>query len=265
MLLWGYERIANFRFNGFQFNPLAWTSDGSVLWGGTGDLIDNWAIFETTGGGTLTFDTMYDIEEYWDFGFVQVSNDGGATWTSLANAYTTSVHDPGAHPTVVANLPGLTGCSVPVDPDTGVCTPETITMSFDLSAYAGNDVLVAFRYVTDWATTYAGWFIDNVYVDGTLISDGSSTDGFMSLNEVLGISNDYTVMLIGERIRAGMPQYEVKTIMSGGYVSDWASIRSMFDNYRQLVLVVVYDALQGVSSYADYTFEIDHRGGSHLK
>jgi immune inhibitor A len=252
-LLWGYEQIANFRFNGFEFNPLSWTSDGDVLWGGAGDLIDNWAIFEATGGGTLTFDTYFDIEDYWDFGFVQVSVDGGHTWTSLANDYTTADHDPDAHPTVVANLPGLTGWS-----------EDWVTMSFDLSDYSG-DILLAFRYVTDWATFYGGWYIDNVYVDDTLISDGSSTDAFRGLNEVLGIANDYTVTFIGERIRKGKPEYEVKTVMSGGYVSDWASIRQMFDNYRQLVMLVTYDAEQGVTSYADYTFEIDHKGGQHLK
>lgn len=254
-ILWGYERIANFKFNGFQFNPISWTSDGSTLCGGTGDLIDNWAIFETTGGGTLSFDTKYDIEEFWDFGFVQVSTDGGSTWTSLSNAYTTADHDPAAHPTVVNNLPGLTGSSGGV----------WVNMSFDLSVYAGQDILVAFRYVTDWATTEAGWYIDNVYIDSTLISDGSSVEGFVSLNEVLGISNEYTVTLIGERIRKGKVAYEVEVILTGDYTADWQSIRNMFDNYTQLILLVTYDAVPGVTSYAEYNFEIDHRGGRHLK
>jgi len=252
-LIHGYEQVANFRFNGYAFNPLTWTSDGDVLWSGSGDLLDNWAIFEATGGGTLTFDTMYDIEPLWDFGFVQVSTDGGYTWTSLENEYTTYDHDPDAHPKVVENLPGLTG-------DSG----GWLTMSFDLTAYADKDILIGFRYVTDWAVAEPGWYIDDVCVNETLISDGSSTDAFMSLNEVLGIENDYTVTFIGERIRRDEPEYEVRTIMSGGYVSDWAPIRKMFNNYRQLVMLVTYDAVQGVTSYADYTFEIDHRGGVHI-
>ncbi len=254
-LLWGYERIANLKFNGYQFNPLSWISDGGVLWGGTGNLIDNWAIFNTTGGGTLTFDTNYDIEEKWDFGFVQVSTDGGYTWTSLSNTYTTFEYDPSAHPNIIANLPGLTGSS-----------GGWVNMSFDLSAYAGQQILVAFCYMTDWATTEAGWFIDDVYVGDTLISDGSSSAVFKSLNEVLGISNEYTVTLIGEKINKGKVQYsEPQVILTGGYVAPWISIRQMFDNYTQLVMVVTYDAVEGVNSYADYTFEIDHRGGSHIK
>jgi hypothetical protein len=248
-LLWGYERIGNFAFNGIQFNPLSWTSDGDVLWGGTGDLIDNWAIFEATAGTALTFETMYDIEDYWDFGFVQVSTDGGSTWTSLSNTYTTTDHDPSTHPNIINNLPGLTGTN-----------GDWVTMSFDLTPYTG-DILLAFRYMTDWAFNFDGWFIDNVFVDTTLISDGSSTEPFMTLNEVLDISNDYTVQLIGERIRKGQPEYEVRTILTGGYVSDWQSIRNMFDGYRQLVLLVTYDAPQGVTGYADYTFDIDNQGG----
>lgn len=42
-----------------------------------GNLIDNFAIFETKGGGTMAFDSYWAIENYWDFGFVQVSTDGG--------------------------------------------------------------------------------------------------------------------------------------------------------------------------------------------
>jgi hypothetical protein len=246
-LIWGYNQVANFKFNGNQFHPSPWSSDGNVLWSGWGDLMDNWAIFESTGGGTLTFDTYYDIEDYWDFGFVQVSTDGGYTWTSLGNANTTYLHDPGAHPTVVANMPGLTGFS-----------GGWYNMSFDLSAYTG-DILIAFRYVTDWETIFDGWYIDNIYVDSVLISDGSSTDAFKSLEEVLELTNDYTVTLIGERIRKGQPEYEVITILSGGHVSDWESIRDMFSGYRTVVMLVSYDAPIGTEIYAGYDFEMNHR------
>jgi bacillopeptidase F (M6 metalloprotease family) len=202
------------------------------------------------GGGTLTFDTYYEIEPLWDFGFVQVSTDGGDTWSSLSNAHTTSAHDPDAHPTMVANLPGLTGS-----------TADWTTMSFDISGYPG-DILLAFRYVTDWVTTESGWYIDNVQVDGTLISDGSSIDAFSSLNQVLGITNEYTVTLVGERIRAGESEYEVLTILSDRYTSDWESICELFDNYRKLVMLVTYDAPQCVQGYADYSYEIVNKGPS---
>jgi hypothetical protein len=104
---------------------------------------------------TLNLTTYWDIEDYWDFGFVQISTDSGKTWTSLENEYTTYEHDPDAHPDIIANLPGLTGWS-----------EDWVTMSFDLSAYAGQTVLVGFRYMTDWATLYEGWYIQSASVSG---------------------------------------------------------------------------------------------------
>jgi hypothetical protein len=258
-ILWGFDQITGMTFNGLQFNPPSWTSDEGVLWSGTGDLIDNWAIFETTGGGILTFDTYWDIEDYWDFGFVQVSIDGGYTWTSLNNAYTTSTYDPSAHPNIVANLPGLTSWSEYIDPD------GWINMSFDLSAYASQNILIAFRYMTDWATTYGGWFVDNVYVDSTLISDGSNTNAFMDINEVLGNSNEFTVTLIGESIRKGKPVYEAVTILTGDYMMEWDDIRTVLDNCRYAVLLVTYDAVQGVTSNADYELTMYHKSGKPIK
>lgn len=113
---------------------------------------------------TLELYTYWDIEDYWDFGFVQVSTDDGETWTSLENEYTIYDHDTNAHPDIVANLPGLTSWS-------GFITPGGwLTMEFDLTPYAGETVLIGFRYMTDWAFLYEGWFIsDDVHVSGVTI------------------------------------------------------------------------------------------------
>jgi len=145
--------------------PFAWTyADGEWYSGGGVDLV-NEAIAGTAyvdaSDPTLTITTLWDLEDYWDFGFIQVSTDGGHTWTSLANEYTTYDHDPSAHPDVIANLPGLTSYPDPFD---------YVTMEFDLTAYAGQNVLIGFRYVTDWATAYGGWWISSADVSGTALT-----------------------------------------------------------------------------------------------
>jgi len=110
---------------------------------------------------TLEMTTYWDIEDYWDFGFVQVSTDGGKTWVSLENEYTTYDHDPEAMGAIVANLPGLTSWS-------GYITPDGwVTMEFDLTAYAGKTVLIGFRYMTDAAVLYEGWYISSASVSST--------------------------------------------------------------------------------------------------
>jgi hypothetical protein len=245
--------LGRFSFNGADFSifPSAWTSDGSVLFGGAGDLLDNWAIFPTTGGGTLSFDTQYQTEETWDFGFVQVSTDGGHNWTSLANAYTRSDHDPEAHPTIVANVPGLTG-------DSG----GWVNMSFDLSPYAGQDILVAFRYVTDWAFSEPGWWIDNVMVDGNLISDGSDASIFHDITEYLPIDNHFAVTFIGIRDQNGSILYKVSPMTKIDAISEsfMAQLAGILNWADRAVMLVTFDAGQGVTTYADYTYEFEFAG-----
>ena len=134
----------------------------AVLSAGAADNIDRSIVrsiaVPASGNRTLTFDTKYETETGWDFAFVQVSTDDGLTWKSLANAGTTSEHDPAARSSIIAQLPGLNG------------TADWHTESFDLAAYAGKTVLLRFRMMTDGATLgnggEAGWWVDDVKVAG---------------------------------------------------------------------------------------------------
>ena len=136
---------------------------------GRGDEIDNTMVanLDLTGATSakLDYDTWYNIESNWDFGFVQVSEDNGATWKSLSTPNTTTEVVPDAYPTVVENVPGYTGSSNGWKHE-----------SIDLSAYAGKQIKLQFRYATDWGTNLEGFFVDNVQVTKngtTLLSDGA--------------------------------------------------------------------------------------------
>lgn len=239
--------LGKFTFNGVDYiiNDSDWTSNGNVLYSGAGNLLDSWAIFEAAGGGTLTFDTSYVIEDLWDFGFVQVSTDGGYTWTSLENSYTTDQNAGGAHPKVVENVPGLTG-------DSG----GWVTMNFDLSAYAGQDILIAFRYVTDWAAIYPGWEIDNVYVDGELISDGSDASVFKDITDYLPIPSDFTVAFVGIKEKGKGNQYKVHTMnLEDTTEEGMFELNKVLNWSDAAVMLVTYDAPEGVLQYAPYTYD----------
>ncbi|MBN2471894.1 MAG: immune inhibitor A, partial [Anaerolineae bacterium] len=56
---------------------------------------------------TLNFHTWYEMEPFWDYGYVSLSTDGGATWQPLESAATLD-----ADPNNRAFAPGLTGFSV---------------------------------------------------------------------------------------------------------------------------------------------------------
>lgn len=142
------------------------------FYGGIGDEIDTNMVtdLDLTGksSATLTFDAWYDIEEQWDYGFVQVSTDNGASWTSLANGNTRDDIVPEGYPGYINDMPGFTGNS-----------NGWQAQAFDLSAYAGQNVKLRFRYATDWGYSNTGFFVDNVKVvaDGaTVLEDGAETE-----------------------------------------------------------------------------------------
>ncbi|MCM3588211.1 immune inhibitor A [Mesobacillus maritimus] len=194
------EKIRGINFDGVDFLGTQWKTvadpeneENQVLWGNEGDEADNHLIFEadlsSVDTATLNFDHYLDIEEQWDFGVVQVSTDNGQTWTSLENENTRSdVVDEG-YPKIKENVPGFTGN-----------VKEWQNETFDLSQYAGQKVLISFRYLTDWGYNDTGWFIDNIEIPEIGFSnDGSSIEAFSSLNEVLGEYVEYTVTFINEK------------------------------------------------------------------
>jgi hypothetical protein len=229
----GQPRALNFdgddvAIYGWEMTPYGWYS-------GQGNLMNELIYGEAyvdPADPTLTMTTYWDIEDYWDFGFVQVSTDGGMTWTSLENEYTTFDHDSRAHPDIIANLPGLTSWSMFIDPD------GWITMSFDLSAYADNTILIGFRYMTDWFTTYEGWYISEAAVSGdslelvrefayppasfqvtivTVYAAGGYDIEDLSLNgynrgtgHAMAQQPDYSVVVVSPTMPIGTTDYEFK-------------------------------------------------------
>lgn len=194
------DKIRTITFNGIDFMPIPWEtvadplgSGEQVYWGNEGDEVDNKLIFaaDLTGlsEATLTFDNFIDIEVQWDFGAVQVSTDGGQSWTSLENENTRSdVVDEG-YPKIKENVPGFTGYY-----------EDWQKESFDLSQYAGQEIFVSFRYMTDWGYNDSGWFIDNIAIPEAGISfSGDSMDGFIKEGQLLGEYVEYGVTFINER------------------------------------------------------------------
>lgn len=190
-------------------------SDEQVLWSTKGNNLDNNAIFEAdlsgTSSPTLEFDTYYDIESGWDYAFVQVSTDGGETWTSLENENTSSyTASPAVDSTVQKNLPGFTNES-----------NGWVTEEFDLSEYSGQEVLISLRYVTDGAAVQPGFYARDISVSGTDISySGESTEPFESLREARENYIRYQFSTVGlDGNTAEVEQYGPKTFENNGSTS----------------------------------------------
>jgi bacillopeptidase F (M6 metalloprotease family) len=201
---------------------------------------------------------VLDLELGWDFGFVQISTDGGATYTSIPCTDTTSDHDPGAVAEVVEKLPGFTG----VSGGTGTWRAQTCS----LAAYAGKSVLLGFRTVHDPAVegngvlNPSGLWVDDVRVNTTLVSDGSSLTPFKSLSETrpTAVSN-LTVTLLS--IDSKSRKITVKRFpLTGDFaLSGRANVQKYIDKKADFVgAVVTYnEPSESSTQYAPYQLTIN--------
>jgi hypothetical protein len=205
----------------------------------------------------LTFRALWNEEDGWDFGFVQVSDDGGSTYTSLACTDTTTDHDPDAVPTAAENVPGFTGYS-------GTFRPQTCS----LADYAGRTILLAFRAFDDpqslGATDAipAGFWVDDVRLGGTMISDGSSLAGWESLtqarqNTVAG----FTVWLVSIQTKRNGGDVTVKPLeLNADFsVKGKTKIEKLVDPRADFVGAVVFydDPSERAGDYAPYALTVN--------
>nr|MDO8098639.1 immune inhibitor A [Candidatus Njordarchaeota archaeon] len=241
-----WERPSFVYFDGDEFTlpkQSKWTLTDDGWYSGTGEdlvtyLLAGNAYVDST-NPTLTIVTAYGLETLWDYGFVQVSTDGGMTWTSLENEYTTSDHDPAAHPDIVANLPGLTD----YNPDWSDWT----TMDFDLSAYAGQTVMIGFRYMTDWAVTYEGWWINSATVSGTVLTLENKDIQFKASFQVTVV---YALELPRGRILYLPFDMRLKDTTQTGFAMAFAK----FPSYVILIVTPTMPA-----GFADYQFQVNRQ------
>jgi hypothetical protein len=102
--------------------------------------------YEVQPDDSLKFWMWYDIESGWDYFYAQVSTDGGFFYQNLANDLTTN-DDP--HGLNLGN--GITDSS-----------GGWVFAKFDLSAYAGQNIIIRLSYFTDWNTRGEGVYIDDI-------------------------------------------------------------------------------------------------------
>lgn len=128
-------------------------------WSRSGDNLDNRMTRSVSVpvGGTLTMQLWYDIELDWDYAYVEVSTDNGATFVRVAGNVTTNTNPNGQN---FGN--GITGSS-------GGWVPA----SFNLAAFGGQTVLLRLRYWTDGAVQGKGLLADSIVLGS--FSDGAET------------------------------------------------------------------------------------------
>ncbi|NNM44644.1 immune inhibitor A domain-containing protein [Knoellia koreensis] len=142
----------------------------SFFWSTRGNDL-NTSMTASVSGTALTAQVRYDIEQDWDYAFLEASTNG-TTWTPvMTNRSDRPGHD-GAH-----NQSGFNDSGAGITGTTdGAWVPLTATLP------AGT-TQVRFRYQTDPAEVRDGFMVDAVAVDGTPVADSAWTlDGFVESN-----------------------------------------------------------------------------------
>ncbi len=148
--------------------------EGSYFYhSGTGNNLDNnmtRPISLGNGPITLSFQARYHIEACWDYAYVEVSTDGGASFSPIQTSASTNDNENGQNFGY-----GITGTSGTPKVCDQFGTPVWIPVTADLSPFAGQTIQLRFRYWTDPAVVGDGFGVDNIAITG-LAPDGAETD-----------------------------------------------------------------------------------------
>lgn len=171
--------------------PTRCHSGDRCWWGNRGDSIDTTLTHEfdltNLSEATLEFMVWFDIEEGWDYAYVEASSDGGETWIILEGDHTT-----GDNPVGNSYGHGYTGSS-----------SGWLQERVDLTPFAGSRVLIRFEYITDAAVYENGFVIDDIaipeldFLDGAESDGGWKTQGFERIDNVVPV--DYVVIAMEHR------------------------------------------------------------------
>ena len=175
------------KFEGVGSTPLLPTEvpEPGCWWSNAGDSMMSTLTTEADLTGvsepTLEFGLWYEIEEEWDYVYLQVSRDAGQHWEILETPLTSA-----ADPLGVAFGPGYTGVSKGWQNE-----------AVDLSRYAGQNIMVRFQYVTDDALNDMGMCLSEPEITGAGLSSGDTKwqpDGFIFVENT--VPQEFAVQVI---------------------------------------------------------------------
>jgi immune inhibitor A len=191
----------------------------------------------------LVYWTWYDIEEGWDYLYLEVSEDEGETWAILETPSGTEEDQSG-------NSYGwaYTGYSG------GGAAPEWIEERIDLSGYVGKEIQIRFEYITDAAVNGDGLLLDDIRIEALGYSEDFELDeggwqakGFVRLYNRL--PQTYSVVVVEEGRETRVRELELNPSNEGSIEV------ALGDEFEEAVVIV-----SGLARYtwqpAAYLFEI---------
>lgn len=209
---------------------LAWYSGADQDWA---DIAISRTLDNVPDGGKFWMWNDYAMEEEWDFGFVEVSTDGGTTWVPQVvynedGTVATTTVDPHGNMATWGKTNGLNGFS-----------NGWVHQYVDLAAYAGRTISVRLVLDTDAAYQERGWFADDfslVAGDGTVLWSDDVENGENGWTATVGSWDGGTGP--GWRIDPG------SSVKSQYYLVEWRNLDG-FDKGLQYAYDTTYQTAEG--------------------
>ncbi|HLC30692.1 MAG TPA: hypothetical protein VJM51_07925, partial [Dehalococcoidia bacterium] len=222
-------------------------------WSNRGDSIDTTLTrsfdLSRLSKATLSYWAWYDLEDGWDYAYVEVSTDEGKSWKILPGQHTTD-----KNPVGNSYGPGYTGRSGQGR------TPSWIQEAVDLSLYAGGRILVRFESVSDEAVNKNGFAVDDItilelgYTDDAETDGGWQAEGFVRTNNLLKETFAVYLIAFGDGV-------EVREVPLSASQRGTAEVKGLGQSLKKATLVIT--ALAPVTTQeATYQFTVDIRPSS---
>jgi hypothetical protein len=191
---------------------------------------------------TLEFWTWYDLEEDWDYAYVEISTDGGETWEILTTPSGTDTN------------PNSNSFGFAYTGRSGGEPSQWIQEQVDLSPYAGQEVLIRFEVITDDAVNRPGFALDDIAIpeigyqsDFEEDGDGWEAAGFVRHANVLPQEWLVQVVLFG-------PETTVTWLaLNENQTGEW---RIPLDRDTDRAILTISGLAPVTTEWASYSYEI---------
>jgi hypothetical protein len=210
----GFERVTynvesgytDWNLKGFTVSTARNHSATHSFYSGQGNGLNNYVTSLNTinvqASDSLKIWCWYYTENNWDYAYVEISTNGGASFFSIPGTITTNNNPNGTN---LGN--GITGQS-----------GGWVQGKFNLASYVGQKIFIRLRYVTDGAQFYEGFYADDIFP-------------FERFSSVVSISNsipDTAYQITGHSLGTYFYKVRAKDIQN-----QWSS----FSNVEQAVVI----------------------------
>lgn len=200
---------------GFSLSTARAHSATHSYYSGSGDDLDVSMTLATpialpaSGVSLLSYWAWYDIETNWDYAYVRISANGGASWETLAT-YTGSA--------------------------------DWSSYSHDISDYNGETILIRFAYVTDYSVIYEGIYFDDIVLSTLEENAHWDVDGAQTELALTGRPTGTWLYSVKAQDGAGLwsapSNLQPATVALAPEITDWAIAATHGGGVGQIVITV---------------------------